>query len=554
MKLTSVYIRRFRSIIDSGLISLNKYTILIGKNNEGKSNVLNAINLAFRALSYYYMSTQVRKNKYVFDVDYPVELKNKDVEWIDQNPTEISMTFEFSEEESSLFNKYSKVSYSKKVEILISFRERKTDIIVKRRRNQELARKEFLEFIVRHFDVIYIPTIRTSEQSIEIIERVVSNGMLSLRKDEEYNKAFQIIQKYEQDKLKEISRNLVPILKQFLPSITDISIEQDSFYRRSILRSLDLIIDDGTLTSIENKGDGIKSLVQIALLKETAHYSSCIIAIEEPEAHLHSGAIHELDSILKEISDNQQVLVTTHNPIFADVIHMNSNYIVDSKKCRTPISIKELRDTLGVQFSDSLFSSNYVILVEGDSDKEVFSHLLSCVSKKIKALIQNNTISFYVTKGASKASSFMVLMKQLLIKYYVIWDNDAAGKTAYNNAKESFLIEEDNYNFIPLLDKNESELEDVFDLTFTTDIVNDFFNVSIQLTKKKRAKWSDRVSAHLKELGKEFNANTEEKLKNKIASKIKTKEFNDIVKIPIFKNYIESLADSILTYFHLKDS
>ena len=45
------------------------------------------------------------------------------------------------------------------------------------------------------------------------------------------------------------------------------------------------------MTSIENKGDGIKSLVAIGLIEsmsfENLQGKSLILCIEEPEAHLH---------------------------------------------------------------------------------------------------------------------------------------------------------------------------------------------------------------------------------------------------------------------------
>ena len=46
----------------------------------------------------------------------------------------------------------------------------------------------------------------------------------------------------------------------------------------------DIIIDDGSPTSIAFKGDGVKSLAALGLLKDRKKRSgSSIIAIEEPE-------------------------------------------------------------------------------------------------------------------------------------------------------------------------------------------------------------------------------------------------------------------------------
>lgn len=41
-----------------------------------------------------------------------------------------------------------------------------------------------------------------------------------------------------------------------------------------------------------------------------------VIIIEEPESHLHPEAINQLNAIIESLSENNQVIVTTHNPLF----------------------------------------------------------------------------------------------------------------------------------------------------------------------------------------------------------------------------------------------
>jgi len=64
----------------------------------------------------------------------------------------------------------------------------------------------------------------------------------------------------------------------------------ESRRRVAIRRDFNVVIDDGTPTNLEYKGDGVKSLVALGLLKnKRAHPGASIIAIEEPESHLHPG-------------------------------------------------------------------------------------------------------------------------------------------------------------------------------------------------------------------------------------------------------------------------
>lgn len=50
MKLISFSITNYRSITTAHKIEISNLTVLVGKNNEGKSNILNALNTAMMTL------------------------------------------------------------------------------------------------------------------------------------------------------------------------------------------------------------------------------------------------------------------------------------------------------------------------------------------------------------------------------------------------------------------------------------------------------------------------------------------------------------------------
>ena len=103
----------------------------------------------------------------------------------------------------------------------------------------------------------------------------------------------------------------------------------ESSRRFSLRRDVSVVIDDGTPTLLEYKGDGVKSLAALGLLKsQNAPTGASILAIEEPESHLHPAAIHQVHEIIRSISQTSQVIVTTHNPLFVDRENIKSNVIV----------------------------------------------------------------------------------------------------------------------------------------------------------------------------------------------------------------------------------
>ncbi|MDD2402890.1 MAG: AAA family ATPase [Clostridia bacterium] len=86
MKLVSFSITNYRSITTAHKIILDKYTVLVGKNNEGKSNILRALDLVMNILINHSMnharfaSTNGNvhlRNSYNWENDFPIQIQNR---------------------------------------------------------------------------------------------------------------------------------------------------------------------------------------------------------------------------------------------------------------------------------------------------------------------------------------------------------------------------------------------------------------------------------------------------------------------------------------------
>ena len=113
MKLTSFSVTNFRSITKAHNISIHGTTVLVGKNNEGKSNLLKALSVAMSIIANYprlhrlasmrvpYRLHQRRgaDDMYAWDRDYPVSLQNQK----SPRPTMFRLHFSLSDEEVSDF-------------------------------------------------------------------------------------------------------------------------------------------------------------------------------------------------------------------------------------------------------------------------------------------------------------------------------------------------------------------------------------------------------------------------------------------------------------------
>ena len=95
------------------------------------------------------------------------------------------------------------------------------------------------------------------------------------------------------------------------------------------------------------------------------------MAVEEPEAHLHPQAIHELREVLVGLSDKNQIILTSHSPLFVNPAKIESTIVVrESRKAAPAKNIAEVREVLGVRLSDNLESARLVAVVEGEDDEE----------------------------------------------------------------------------------------------------------------------------------------------------------------------------------------
>ena len=120
-------------------------------------------------------------------------------------------------------------------------------------------------------------------------------------------------------------------------------------------------------------GGGEQSVLQIAweLQKPTA-----IVAIEEPETHLHPSLGKSLFQDLKRRTAQAQIFVGTHSPMFVDKSEEACNWLLRLKdletkaeRVSTPEEMKLVMAELGLVPSD-IFLKDLVVFVEGATEEE----------------------------------------------------------------------------------------------------------------------------------------------------------------------------------------
>ena len=529
MRLESFQVNYFRSIKNSEPIHLNQKTIIVGKNNEGKSNYLKALNIALSILlDRRRVELFIRRKRYLNDDsifnwerDYPVNLQNKKR----QPSTKFKLTFNLTNEDVE--NIKSLINVDIKFELIIEIEINKNDLSLNiyytpkniRKKLKESQIDKVCDYITKEIYFTYIPAIRTERASLNIIESLINKKLDSLEENEDYNKAKSFIQSKQNELLINLSHELVDKLHTFVPELKNVQLSAEYESRHSYGSRYDykFIVDDGNPTEISYKGDGFKSLVTLALLHDKGQSNkNNIIAIEEPEAHLHSGAIHKLKSILEDIYNNNQIILTTHNQVFIDRDVVSNNIIVDSGKIKKVKDIKQLRNILGVELSDNLISCERILLVEGSTDSKLLLNLLPLLNPEIKDKIRKGQLIISSVGGTKYLSQYVNFYKNVLCDVVVLTDCDKDGHDVQDKLLSENILETKSMFFVDNVNypNKNSELENIIKPNYVEQfMLSHLLEFNLADYQSSKLKWSEEIKKQYQQNGHSFNEDIEATLK-----------------------------------------
>ncbi|MBK3519905.1 ATP-dependent nuclease [Carboxylicivirga marina] len=537
MNLVKFSVTNFRSITQAYRIPITEIAVLIGKNNEGKSNMLRALNIAMNILRFHADSSRRRyslgylsrnnESHYRWERDFPIpyQTRTKNTQSI------FRLEFELNSSEVQEFKSKigSNLNGTLPIEIRIGKDQEPKIKVIKTGRGAKTLNsksKNIAEYIADRIFFNYIPAVRTDQEAIKVVNEMMSEELAKLESDEKYKEALDTIKDLQTPILNSLSENIKESLTEFIPHIKDVSIEIQEGRRRYALRQqLDIVIDDGNKTNLEFKGDGVKSLAALGLLKNISVKEGVVslVAIEEPESHLHPGAIHILRDTIYELAGVNQVIVSTHNPLFVDRNNLRSNIIIDSGKAKAAKSIREIRDIIGVKASDNLLNANYVLVVEGEEDIISLRAILPTLSDKIAKALKSNLLVIDKIGGAGNLSYKLSLLKNSLCSTHVLLDNDAAGRNAFNKAKDDDSLKVRDCTFINCNGMTNSEFEDCLNKDAYLNEIQEEYGVNVVPQFRTNKKWSERMRAIFLSQGKPWTEQMEAQVKSTVAKAVAKK-------------------------------
>lgn len=536
MRLQSVSIKNYRSISNATNLPISDLTTFVGANNEGKSNILRSIALSLSILSKGRSrpSSRARSSRYYYGEgnssldykwirDFPVALQAKSPD----GRSEFILEFELNEEDFKDFKTIvgSNLQTNLRIKLSLGREEAKFEVMLKGKGKQFLTDRlpKIANFLAAKIQIQYIPAIRTDELAREAVDSLLNSELGRLEERIDYIELVDQIAALQQPILEELSKQISKTIKRFIPDVKSVRIETDSRIRSALRNAFSVHVNDGVDTELGLKGDGIKSLTAISLLRHVSQDALgkkfLVLAIEEPESHLHPQAVHKLREVLHEISAHHQVILTTHSPILVNRHSSKSNILVQDGNAECAKDFEVIRESLGVQLSDNLVSAKLILLVEGITDRDVLKAWLPSLSKIVDAALKRGDLIIQSLNGAGKLGYRLGIYQSLICNTHVYMDNDVPGRAAITNAKEKLLITDKEYNLTAVHSMKNSEFEDLIAPSSYLPKLNAEFGIDLKENDFKNIgrKWSDKMSSLFPNKTKIWDESTEKKVKILVA-------------------------------------
>ncbi len=563
MRVKSFSISKYRSITEANRLPINDSTILIGPNNQGKTNILRAFVTLLYILRGMHggMRNRLRlgmnaRRYYDWETDFPISLREREK---GSQCTAFTLELEIDDDERIEFKKMIGRPTDPLLKIKVKIgRESSPQLSVVRRGpggGKRYAEKsqDIAKFISDRLICVHIPAIRTERSALEIVEGMVSRELSVLEEDPQYRKAVKAIESKQMPVLKRISNTIKCTLNDFLPNISDVDVKISRERRSRALReSCDVIINDGVPTLLENKGDGVKSLVVMGLMRHASEQSAVkknlILAIEEPESHLHPTAIHRLRRVIMEFSGKRQVIISTHCPLFVDRENLASNIVVSGRKPVPAKDIESIRNVLGVRAADNLMHAELILVVEGRDDEKSIGALLKHYSSRVRNAFHNGTLVIEPVHGVAKLPYNLNLLRTTLCSYHCLLDNDQEAQNAYCTAEGDGLITPAEVTYTKCRGMTFSELEDWYDVNIYKVMISEKYGVSIgsASSRTRKQKWSEWMKRAFDDHGKNWTRDAK-KVKREIAEIVASNPEGALNKygVPVFRNYLSAIEEKL---------
>jgi predicted ATP-dependent endonuclease of OLD family len=277
---------------------------------------------------------------------------------------------------------------------------------------------------------------------------------------------------------------------------------------------------------LEGRSRGLQwffSFFLVFLVETKEGHSNTILLLDEPGLSLHPIAQYDLAKFFRRLSEDNQLIYTSHSPFLVDMDNLGNvkAVYVDSKTGRTKVSsnlrynevdaeksIFPVHAALGLTVSDTLLLGCLPILVEGPSDQIYLSLIKRYLIGKGE-LRNTKEIVFIPTGGVRGMGPVTKLVSSREDSLpYVLLDSDSVGKDYQKQlTKGRYRDEKDKVlGVADFLGEKEYEIEDLIPASSLISIIDrqyrsdqyfeDFYKVGEPMVDQIEA-WAKKNSIDL---------------------------------------------------------
>lgn len=380
MYISKLKIKNYRNF-NQFEIDLQPFSIIIGENNTGKTNMLEAIGLIFSQEITFFKKRILEKDDINYfaiqDFKKQVSDTNKPIEEIEFPQVLIEATLkDFDEDQEAIVGDWFQDSQLEEAKISYAFQlssawQKKDEWLVEQREKAGNGeRLEEIDFPIHKYEYSIFPSNSPTSASgresyflrmfkMEFLDafrdarrELVANG--------DYKLLYKILTNRDEGKFEDIRDALISLnekldshselksieksIKEYLDKISlqendednSVSFKFSSPETSEILKKLGLLYGMEPI-NIERNGLGRNNLLFISLVlshiadksyqKDDIYFR--ILGIEEPEAHLHPHLqMHLAKNIKNEARSNLQILLTTHSSYIASKLDIKNTIIL----------------------------------------------------------------------------------------------------------------------------------------------------------------------------------------------------------------------------------
>lgn len=466
MKLREIIIENFRGI-HSLHLPLDGLTVLIGENNTGKSTVLEALRVVLTR------GFGVRRGGQFTEYDFHL----KDAAATPQTAEPISIILHFAETQEGEWPDAIVQQMSEVIQLDMTaglnhlwlqatgaFQAESASFVTKwaflNSSGAELVPRNAapLNLISKFVPLFFLSALRDASQEFGQRGQFWSGFLKSIQLPEDQRKKIE-------EMLGEVNTSLIganPALTEVTRKIADagrlVSLDSaDPVVLEAIpTRVFDMVgkvqvhlkSSQGAKLPLQRHGEGTQSLAVLMLFQAFASAnlaevyspeSTPILALEEPEAHLHPSAIRSLGSFMETMPG--QILVTSHSGDLVSRVPVAAlrrlyKHDGETKVGRVVNGIFSDRELQAIDYSIRLARGHYLfsrcwLLVEGESDCHLMPLLFELMGhSQDQVCISVLEISQVIDKG----EPLIKFAKALGIQWFLMADGDGAGNDYVNRA------------------------------------------------------------------------------------------------------------------------